>query len=64
MPYLISQFTGSELYGAKLIANQSYITAPEHEYIFSKCSRNLNILEIFQACYRIRRIILIKLNKE
>ena len=64
MPYLINQIFGSELYGVKLITNQSYIKAPKHEYIFSKCSRNLNVSEIFQACYRIRRIILIKLNKE
>ena len=27
------------------------VKAPEHKYIFSKYSRNLNILEIFWACY-------------
>ena len=27
------------------------LKAPEHEHIFSKYSRNLNILEIFWACY-------------
>ena len=28
-----------------------YLKAPEHEYIFSKYSRNLNISEIFWECY-------------
>ena len=32
--------------------NVKKLKAPKHEYIFSKYSQNLNISEIFWACYR------------
>ena len=36
---------------ADVIENNRFLKAPENEYIFSKCYRNLNISEIFWVCY-------------